>query len=292
MWHPFQADFPQQNDCAFERGPLSLQAGELVWVIRLGAGQVVLAAEPAADQPAWLHLASFHPRTQHHWPVLGRWNQRPVLVEPLRPARTPDANWVDLRSQLLQATSAEFDLLTTAAGLAAWATEQRFCGRCGHKTQRREDEYAMQCPRCHLRQYPRVAPCMITLVWRPGELLLARSPRFSPGVYSTLAGFVETGESIEQAVHREVKEEVGLEVGALKYLGSQAWPFPHSLMFGFWAEYRGGTLKPDPQELEDARWFAFDQLPELPPRPAISRVLIDNFLRWQQENLPKTPVIR
>ena len=118
-------------------------------------------------------------------------------------------------------------------------------------------------------------------MWREDAVLLARSPRFAAGVYSTLAGFIETGESAEQALHREVEEEVSVQIGNFKYLGSQAWPFPNSLMLGYWAEYQGGEIAVDGVEIEDAQWYPFDQLPELPSKTSISRYLIDSFLQWK-----------
>jgi len=122
---------------------------------------------------------------------------------------------------------------------------------------------------------------MIVLVTRGEEILLARSSRFPNGMYSTLAGFVEPGESVEQCVVREVREEVGLEVSNLQYITSQGWPFPHSLMLGFHAQYAGGDIVPQPGEIEDARWFRLDQLPQLPPQRTISRYLIDLYLTRQ-----------
>ena len=130
---------------------------------------------------------------------------------------------------------------------------------------------------------------MIVLVTRGDEILLARSPRFNPGVYSTLAGFVEAGESVEQCVAREVFEEVGLEVDNLEYLGSQGWPFPHSLMLGFYARYRSGEIVMQADEIEDARWFALDDLPLLPPTNSISRYLIELYLA-RRSGLPE-PVL-
>jgi len=119
---------------------------------------------------------------------------------------------------------------------------------------------------------------MIVLVTRGDELLLARSPRFAPGVYSTLAGYVEPGESVEQCVEREVREEVGVSIHMPRYIASQGWPFPHSLMLGFHAEYAGGEIVPQPEEIEDARWFAIDRLPALPARQSIARYLIELYL--------------
>jgi NAD+ diphosphatase len=122
------------------------------------------------------------------------------------------------------------------------------------------------------------------LVWRPGEVLLARAPHFASGMYSALAGFVEAGESIEQCIRREVAEEVGVEVGALHYYGSQSWPFPNSLMIAFSAEWTGGDIVPQPDEIEDAQWFALDALPKIPPRFSISGHLIRDTVDHLRRN--------
>ncbi|WP_134586094.1 NAD(+) diphosphatase, partial [Pseudomonas aeruginosa] len=158
------------------------------------------------------------------------------------------------------------------------ARHNRFCGNCGTRMQAQDHERVMQCPQCGLHQYPRLSPSMIVLVTRGDEVLLARSPRFVPGVYSTLAGFVEAGESVEQCVVREVREEVGVEVANLEYIGSQNWPFPHSLMLGFHAEYVSGEIVPQEDEIEDAQWFSLDALPPLPAQRSIARHLIDLYL--------------
>lgn len=285
MWHPLQAEFPQQRpDQAFQRGPVKPLPGEPLGLITYAAGRIQPVTEPQVDAPEWLALGFYNPQKHARLVTLGRWQGRLLLLKLASAAQAKQEDWPDLRTWLMQSGQQNFDVLVTAAGLAAWEEQHRFCGRCGCRTQPRKDEYARQCPRCHLRHYPRVAPCIITLVWRSDALLLARSPRFAPGVYSTLAGFIETGESAEQALHREVKEEVGVEVKNLRYLGSQAWPFPHSLMLGYWAEYQGGEVQLEEEEIEDAQWFPFDQLPPLPPKTAISRYLIDSFLAWRQEH--------
>src|SRR5690606_32054782 len=139
-------------------------------------------------------------------------------------------------------------------------------------------ERAMECTRCELRNYPRLSPSMIVLVTRGDEILLARSPRFVSGIYSTLAGFVEAGESVEQCVAREVFEEVGVAVKNIQYLGSQGWPFPHSLMLGFHAEYASGDIVMQPEEIEDAQWFNVHELPPLPASRSIARYLIDVYV--------------
>jgi NAD+ diphosphatase len=123
--------------------------------------------------------------------------------------------------------------------------------------------------------YPPVSPAIMILVTHGRRLLLARKPAFPQGRYSALAGFVEPGETLEDTVARETREEVGVEVKNIRYFGSQPWPFPHSLMIAFTAEYAGGPIRPDGVEIEEARWFEPDQLPKLPPPISISRRLID-----------------
>jgi NAD+ diphosphatase len=141
-----------------------------------------------------------------------------------------------------------------------------------------KQDRAMACPSCHLISYPRLSPSIIVLVTKGEEMLLARNANWPAKMYSTLAGFVEPGESIEQTVHREVFEEVGLKVKSLKYFGSQSWPFPNSLMLGFHAEYAGGDIVCQPEEIADAQWFTKDSMPQTPPKTAISGWLIEEFL--------------
>ena len=166
-----------------------------------------------------------------------------------------------------------------AVQIVEWDRTHRFCGRCGTPTERQATERVRTCPQCGLQQYPRVSPAVITLIEDGDRLLLARSPHFAKGVYSTLAGFVEPGESLEETVAREVREEVGVELKDIRYFGSQPWPFPHSMMIGFTANYAGGEIVPQEGEIEDARWFTVDTLPLLPAPLSIARALVDDFLR-------------
>ncbi len=159
--------------------------------------------------------------------------------------------------------------------LMDWERTHKFCGVCGTPTEQMEHERAKRCPACGHSTYPRISPAMMVLVTRGKKLLLARGVNFPAGRYSALAGFVEAGESIEDAVHREVREEVGVTVDNLQYFGSQNWPFPNSLMIAFTAEYVSGELTPEPSEIADAQWFELDQLPQLPPRFSISRALLN-----------------
>ncbi|HVL57270.1 MAG TPA: NAD(+) diphosphatase, partial [Burkholderiaceae bacterium] len=162
-----------------------------------------------------------------------------------------------------------------AVQLLEWDRTHRFCGACGTATEPAPGERAKRCPGCGLSVYPRISPAMMVLVTRGRQLLLGRGVNFPAGRYSALAGFLEAGETIEEAIAREVREEVNVEVKELRYFGSQSWPFPNSLMIAFRAEYAGGELRHDPAELADAQWFDLQALPQLPPRISIARALID-----------------
>ena len=159
-----------------------------------------------------------------------------------------------------------------------WATTSRYCGRCGTATVPSEMERSMRCPACGLAAYPRIAPAIIVLVRRGERALLARNAKFSPPIYSTLAGFSDVGESLEETLAREVREEVGIEVTNIRYFGSQPWPFPHSLMIGFTAEWAAGEIQVDGEEIADAQWFSADALPALPSPISIARRLIDAWV--------------
>lgn len=165
-----------------------------------------------------------------------------------------------------------------AVQVAHWAQTHRFCGRCAAPAERLRGERCLRCPGCGLASYPRISPAIIVLVRRGPEALLARSSRFPAAFFSTLAGFVEVGESLEETVAREVREEVGIEVARPRYFGSQPWPFPHSLMLGFMAEYAGGEIRVDGQEILEARWFGARALPQIPPPLSIARRLIDAWV--------------
>jgi NAD+ diphosphatase len=151
----------------------------------------------------------------------------------------------------------------------------RFCGQCGAPTRQSHQERAKTCDTCGLVTYPRTSPAIIVLVRKDDKVLLARSPRFPPGLHSILAGFVEPAETLEEAIHREVREETGIEVTNIRYMGSEPWPFPNSLMIGFVADYAGGDIVIDNNEIISAGWFDRDHLPALPSPMSISRSLID-----------------
>ncbi|MCP1312777.1 MULTISPECIES: NAD(+) diphosphatase [unclassified Halomonas] len=241
-------------------------------VIRLARGRIApgLATEdgmltPLQPTQAW--SAAFEP--------LCYWQDEPVA---LSIEDDFEEHWLEGRAWLDQLSSAWFSLLSTALQVGAWLENHRFCGRCGAQATRLSAEFAMHCHACGHRNYPRISPCIITLVTHGEAMLLARSPRFPPGRYSTLAGFIEPGESAEEAVHREVFEEVGVHVDNLRYHQSQAWPFPHSLMLGYFAEATTRRIVIDGVEISDAAWFSPRTLPSLPPTYSISRDLIETHL--------------
>ena len=183
--------------------------------------------------------------------------------------------WRGLRSLFLQLPEAELALAGRSFQIAEWDRSHRFCGRCGAPMRDKPGERAKECTACGHVAYPRISPAMMVLVTRGFDLLLARANRFPGAMYSALAGFVEAGESIEDCIHREVREEVGIEVRDLRYFTSQAWPFPHSLMIAYTAEYASGDMRPCDAEIADAQWFSIDALPQLPSPISVSRKLID-----------------
>jgi NAD+ diphosphatase len=163
--------------------------------------------------------------------------------------------------------------------IAQWRQDSVFCGSCGTKNTDAPDELARLCPACGRREYPRISPAVITIIINDdGRALLAHNKKFANGVYSLIAGFNEAGESLEATVAREIREEVGLEVRDIKYIASQPWPFPNSLMVGFTARYAGGEIRPDGIEIEDAKWFTREDLPKLPGNGSVSRYLINGWL--------------
>ena len=197
-------------------------------------------------------------------------------------ARPPEGVvFEDLRGLFYRVDEEFFRMAGRAKQIVAWHETHRFCGRCGGATEPAPGELAMRCTRCAMMHFPRLSPAAIVLIRRGDRILLAHSPGFPQGLYSVLAGFVEPGESIEEAVVREVREEVGIEVSNVRYFGSQPWPFPNSLMIGFTADYMGGDLNPQPGEIEDAGWYTADDLPLLPPKISIARAMIDDFVKQQ-----------
>ncbi|MBD3894263.1 NAD(+) diphosphatase [Halomonas sp. ML-15] len=240
--------------------------GYLLWVVD---GQVAEgeSGSPLLAPQAW----------QDDDLPLGYWHDVPVALR-LGESLDRQYAWLAGREWLARLPESWFALLSTALQVANWWRDHRFCGRCGSPSRHLSHEFAMHCDACGHRNYPRISPCIITLVTHGDAMLLARSPRYPPGRYSTLAGFIEPGESAEEAVRREVFEEVGVSIGRISYYRSQAWPFPHALMLGYFAEAASRRIRIDGHEIADAAWFSPRRLPQLPPHYSISRALIESHL--------------
>jgi NAD+ diphosphatase len=194
-----------------------------------------------------------------------------------------NVKWMGLRQAYGLLPDVFFSLAGEAIQIMDWDRTHQFCGRCGTRTEYSGHEFSKKCPACGLTAYPRISPAVIVLIEHQGKILLSRSPHFPKGMYSIQAGFVEPGENLEQAVEREILEEVGIRIEQIEYFGSQPWPFPNSLMIGFTARYAGGELTIDKTEIEDAAWYTADALPSIPPPLSIARKLIDHFVNKQQQ---------
>ncbi len=264
----------------------------------LFAGDRLVLAEGAADLPS-LEEAKRWAAGDGDWfrvdagatsvmaaQTSGRWDAKPGVAA------------IGLRAVLALLPEPSLTLALTAAHLARWRRTSRYCGVCGSRTARSPRHRAMVCGSCGHLSFPKVSPAVIVQVTRGREILLGRSHRHPQGSYSVLAGFVDPGESLEDAVRREIEEESGVRVRDIRYFGSQPWPFPDSLMVGFTAVYAGGDLRNEDDELEDVDWFTADALPPVPPSYSIARALIDDFARhngidpatvptWQRTTRPR-----
>jgi NAD+ diphosphatase len=280
---PLSVYLPFNRDClrgafvpAKRGGPAPEPEG--FWLIIQDQDLVVVPQDggfrlPAGQQPSGLDDA-----TPPLW--LGTYRERPCWVTQLpREAAIPA---VLHREPLvpMRGTHLPDDLLSLG-GMAMqalwWESTSGHCPRCGELTERIEAEWGKRCPRCRYEHYPHLHPAVIVLVRDGDRCLLARKREWAPGRYALVAGFVDNGECLEGAVEREVKEEVGVDVKDIRYVGSQNWPFPSQLMVGFVASYAGGVVAVDQDELEDARWFPCGQLPTGPSRHSIARYIIDNY---------------
>lgn len=232
--------------------------------------QEILVENETLAFPAELLLAVNQPRHVIPHPQPTHAMRVPVDVE-----APTGYSFVSLRHLLLRSPREQFELAATASQVLDWADNHRFCSRCGTATEPHpRGERAAVCPACDYHQYPRINPCVIVAITRGDTILLARPQRFNRPMYSLLAGFVEAGETLEQAVHREVAEEAGIQVHQLRYFGSQSWPFPHNLMLAFQAEWLAGDLVLQEEELMDGQFFHYRQLPEIPPSGSIAHQLI------------------
>jgi NAD+ diphosphatase len=185
---------------------------------------------------------------------------------------------ISLRDIGILADEELFSIAGRANQILNWDRTHRFCGKCGSKTENKKDEIAKICPNCNNVMYPVICPAIIVAITRGDKILLAHNKGFKDKMYSLIAGFVEAGEDLESAVKREILEEVGIEVKNVTYYKSAPWPFPNSLMLGFFAEYESGEIKVDGEEITDAGWFSKDEFPNLPQKFSLARNIIDKFI--------------
>lgn len=253
-------ELPEESRWFIFRGDLLLLSGE--------------ATLPHCNSPKILGMM---PQRTQYLGVLG--GEHYFSAEMAAEAAAPQGwSWQGLRALFGVLDDAKFALAGRALQIVDWDRTHQYCGRCGGATVARLNERARECPGCGLAVFPRLAPAVMGLVRRDRELLLARSARFPEGLYSALAGFVEPGETLEQCLEREVYEEVEIRIRNVRYFASQPWPFPHSLMVAFFADYCSGEIRADGLEIVDAQWFdvgKFENLPRLPARISIARRLID-----------------
>ena len=246
------------------------QRGELLSDMR--AGELCLIDRQQLEGHGW--------RVQQRQ-FLGYWRDCPCYaleideVEEVDPLQYQRGNLYHILGRVDEQL---FALAGRAAQLLAWERDHQFCGRCGCEMQVDVSERAMRCEPCGTVNFPRIAPCVIVLVTRGEELLLARNVNFPGPMYSTLAGFIEAGETAEETLAREVREEAGVEITGIQYFKSQSWPFPNQLMLGFFSEYAGGDIVCDEIEIADARWFHYRELPMIPPPSSVAGQLIRHYV--------------
>lgn len=242
------------------------------WIVAVIAGNILLATEasgqgPVIDSDATDLLKFFCERRI----TLGQWQGRDCEVWELLPeaAATEGFMLVELRSLLMTAEAEDFSLACRAVQLLDWKDKHRYCGSCGQLNTVSGSEHALICESCKINNYPRISPCIIVLVTRGDHCLLARNPSWPANRFSALAGFLEAGETAEQALHREVFEEVGVQINNIRYFGSQSWPYPGQLMLGFIADAVTDEITIDGVEIAEADWFRYDNLPGIIAPPSI-----------------------
>lgn len=243
-------------------------------------GQTPLELLPYIKDPTELSISTTH----HNY--LGEYQGKHCFTCRLtEPASTSGYQLVHLRQTYPMLIDPLFHVAGIAKQVLTWDYTHQYCGVCANPMQSAEKERTKYCATCHHFCYPRISPCVIVLIHDSEQVLLAYSPRFKKKMYSLIAGYIEPGETAEQAIHREVKEEVGIDVKNIRYYGSQPWPFPHSLMFGYFAEYAGGEIIIDHDEIADAQWFNINQLPTIPAEGSIAYKILKQFIDAYKQEL-------
>lgn len=207
---------------------------------------------------------------------IGKLEEQDIYVQ--RCSHREDENVFPLREILMEGIPHQVDIVCRASEMLSWRDNHRFCGKCGGINQSLSHEPAMKCSRCGHQAYPVLSPVVMVRIRKGDRILLARNSHYVSVHYSLIAGFVEAGESLEQAIAREVKEEVGIEVKNIRYFSSQSWPMPHSLLTGFTADYASGELKPDGEEILEADWLDPRDADGIPRKGSLASELIQDFI--------------
>lgn len=217
--------------------------------------------------------------TVAHSQYIGALDQTPCYTGALQVDSLPEGYILKkLRPLYSELPEVLFGMALRAFHLLTWLKNNQFCGRCGAVMDTMLEEVAQKCPHCGHITYPKISPAIIVAITKGDKILLARSSRFPAGRYSVIAGFVEAGETLEECVRREIHEEVGIEADNIRYFSSQPWPYPDSLMIGFTAQWTGGNIQIDNNEIVAADWFSIDNLPDIPGPESLGRKLIDWFI--------------
>lgn len=270
----------RRHEPAADRDRIGLPDG-LAFAVRDGACLVHasrVASNVTASAYSLPRLSDF--AVQNRVPIheIASYRGEPVYTWP-SPEQTAGLEPIRYRALLGLVPDAELALNGRALQINAWDETTRYCPCCGKATVPSTNELVKRCESCAHTQYPRLAPAMIVGVVRDERLLLAQLAGFRSRLHSILAGFVEPGETVEECVHREVWEEVGIRVRSVTYFGSEPWPCPHSLMLGFIATWESGELRPDPREIGHADWYDTNDLPEVPGGASISARIIQSIVR-------------
>jgi NAD+ diphosphatase len=262
-----------------QNGDSSVHDTPSYWLIIRSSDLLVSRKDDTISIPLLADPVSLGAATSRSY-FLGRLGEVPCKTAASSADAAAPEGWTfeGVRSLFGTISDSFFSVIARALEIVEWDRTSRFCGSCGAATMLKAGELAMECTACGQLSYPRISPAVIVAILRDEKILLARANRFPSGFYSVLAGFVEPGETLEQCAKREVREETGIEVKNLRYFSSQPWPFPHSLMVAFTAEYAAGEIRIDPSEIADAGWYSADALPLIPDPITVARKLIDWYV--------------
>lgn len=255
------------------------------WLVFQNDQLLFIRRQSSIDLPGSKDLQSIEPHLfRKH--LLGHFNTTEIYCAEIQTTLrlTTTFDCIPMRKALDQLGDDWYSIITKAFTIINWDRNHQHCGRCGDLTLHKPFSFERYCVRCNLNFYPRISPSIIVLIRRDDHVLMARSHHFAPGIYGLIAGFVEAGENLEDTIYREIYEETQISIRNLQYFGSQVWPFPDSLMLGFFADYASGTLNIDNNEIEDAGWYRYDDLPGRPSSNiSIASKMLNKFIAEQEE---------